>query len=151
VLEYNCRFGDPEIEPIMVRWEGDPAPWLAGAATGALPPGDPDFAPGAAVCVIMAAEGYPGTPRTGDEIQGIDDANATPGVLVFHAGTRAADGGRILTAGGRILAVTARGDDAAAARATAYAAVDRIRWPGAHYRRDIGARTPSDPNPNPEQ
>ncbi len=140
MLEYNCRFGDPEIEPIMARWDGDPAPWFAGAAAGELPAGEPRFTPGAAVCVIMAAEGYPGTPRTGDEIQGIAAAAAVSGVVVFHAGTRAGGAGRVLTAGGRVLAVTATGADATGARARAYAAVDKIRWPGAHHRRDIGAR-----------
>ncbi|HKA90888.1 MAG TPA: phosphoribosylamine--glycine ligase [Haliangiales bacterium] len=139
VLEFNCRFGDPEVEAIAVRWADDPAAWLAGAAAGRLPAGEPEFSPRAATCVVMAAEGYPGTPRGGDRIAGIAEAEALGDVVVFHAGTRAADGG-LVTAGGRVLAVTALGDDAAAARARAYAAVGKISWPGAHYRTDIGGR-----------
>jgi phosphoribosylamine---glycine ligase len=140
MLEYNCRFGDPETEPLMVRWDGDPAPWFAGAAAGQLPSGEPPFTDGAAVCVILAAENYPATPRTGDEIHGLAEAALLPNVVIFHAGTRA-DGQRLLTSGGRILAVTALGEDPASARATAYGAVAKISWPGLHYRRDIGARS----------
>jgi phosphoribosylamine--glycine ligase len=140
VLEFNCRFGDPEVEAILARWADDPAAWLAGAAAGRLPAGEPEFSPRAAVCVVMAAEGYPGTPRGGDAIAGIDDAEALGDVHVFQAGTRA-DGGAPVTAGGRVLAVTAVGDDAGAARARAYAAVAKISWPGAHFRTDIGGRT----------
>ncbi len=139
VLEFNCRFGDPEVEAILARWTDDPAAWLAGAAAGRLPAGEPEFSPRAAICVVMAAEGYPGTPRAGDPIAGIADAEALGDVEVFHAGTRAADGG-VVTAGGRVLAVTAVGDDAPAARARAYAAVAKISWRGVHYRTDIGGR-----------
>jgi phosphoribosylamine--glycine ligase len=133
VLEYNCRFGDPETEVVLARWDDDPAPWLDGAARGALPAGAPRFVPDTAVCVVMAAHGYPGEPRAGDAIA--IDADA----LVFHAGTRRA-GDALVTAGGRVLAVTALGADLAGARARAYAAVDRIHFDGAHFRRDIGAR-----------
>jgi phosphoribosylamine--glycine ligase len=139
LLEYNCRFGDPEAEAILSRWEDDPAPWLLGAARGQLPPGAPRFSPRAAVCVVLAAAGYPGAPRAGDEIRGLDEAAALPDVIVYHAGTRV-EGGRTVTAGGRVLAVTALGDDAAAARKRAYAAVDRIGWAGMQLRRDIGGR-----------
>jgi phosphoribosylamine--glycine ligase len=139
VLEFNCRFGDPEVEAILRRWGDDPAAWLAGAAAGRLPAGEPDISPRAAVCVVMAAEGYPGTPRAGDAIAGLADANALADVVVFHAGTRG-DGDAVVTAGGRVLAVSAVGDDVDAARARAYAAVAKIAWPGAHYRTDIGRR-----------
>lgn len=140
LLEYNCRFGDPETEPLLLRWQGDLAPWLHGAAIGALPPGEPVFSPRAAVCVVMAAGGYPGTSRSGDEIRGIDEAEALAEVVVFHAGTRRSDEGRLVTGGGRVLMVTALGDDVGRAQARAYQAVDRIQWPGVHFRRDIGSR-----------
>jgi phosphoribosylamine--glycine ligase len=140
VLEYNCRFGDPETEAVALRWQDDPVPWLLGAARGAMPDGAPRISPRAAVCVILAAEGYPGAPRTGDTIGGLDEARGLPDVHIFHAGTRL-EGGRLVTAGGRVLAVCALGDDPAAGRARAYQAADRIHWPGAQLRRDIGARS----------
>jgi phosphoribosylamine--glycine ligase len=138
VLEYNCRFGDPEAEVIFARWADDPAPWLAGAAAGRLPDDDPHFSPEVAVCVVLAAAGYPGPPRTGDRIDGVAEASAA--ALVFQAGTRQ-DGGELVTAGGRVLAVTALGRDLATARDRAYGAVARIHFDGVHYRRDIGGRT----------
>jgi len=138
VLEYNCRFGDPETEAIFARWADDPTPWLAGVAAGALPEGEPRFGPEVAVCVVMAAAGYPATPRTGDVIEGLADASAT--AHVFQAGTRR-EGERLVTAGGRVLAVTATGRDLADARARAYGAVAQIHFDGAHFRRDIGGRT----------
>jgi phosphoribosylamine--glycine ligase len=140
LLEYNCRFGDPETEPLFLRWQGDPLPWLYGAATGSLPQGEPEFSRRAAVCVVMAAEGYPGTPRGGDEVRGIADAAALSDVVVFHAGTRLTETGTLVTAGGRVLMVTALGDDVRAARRRAYEAVDCITWDGVHCRRDIGDR-----------
>jgi phosphoribosylamine--glycine ligase len=140
MLEYNCRFGDPETEPLMVRWSGDPTPWLLGAARGKLPAGEPEFSPFAAVCVVMAAPGYPEAPRTGDAIAGTAEAANLAGVQVFHAGTRRDDAGALVTAGGRVLAVTASGDDVSVARARAYQAVAKISWNGAHFRRDIGNR-----------
>jgi phosphoribosylamine--glycine ligase len=139
MLEYNCRFGDPECEVLMARWEGDPMPWLYGAAQGKLPAGEPAFSSRAAVCVVMAAPGYPENPRTGDEIRGLAEAAALPDVTVFHAGTRL-DGERLVTAGGRVLAVTATGDDVAVARARAYQALGKIHWSDVHFRRDIGLR-----------
>ncbi|MSP17229.1 MAG: phosphoribosylamine--glycine ligase [Myxococcales bacterium] len=138
-LEYNCRFGDPETEPLMMRMAGDLAPWLIGAAQGRLPDEELAISPRAAVCVVMAAAGYPATPRLGDEIRGLVAAAALSDVRVFHAGTRA-DAGRLVTAGGRVLAVTAAGDDVDAARARAYEAVAQLSWDGAQHRRDIGAR-----------
>jgi phosphoribosylamine--glycine ligase len=140
MLEYNCRFGDPETEPLMTRWAGDPMPWLYGAAQGRLPAGEPDFSPMAAVCVVMAAPGYPEAPRAGDAIAGTADAAGLAGVQVFHAGTKLDGGGKLVTAGGRVLAVTAVGDDVSVARARAYQAVSKISWSGAHFRRDIGMR-----------
>jgi phosphoribosylamine--glycine ligase len=140
MLEYNCRFGDPETEPLMVRWSGDPAPWLYGAAQGKLPAGEPEFSPHAAVCVVMAAPGYPESPKLGDAILGTAEAAVMPGVQVFHAGTRRGEDGALVTSGGRVLAVTASGDDVSVARARAYQAVSKISWNGAHFRRDIGNR-----------
>jgi phosphoribosylamine--glycine ligase len=140
MLEYNCRFGDPEAEPLFARWQDDPAPWLLGAAAGKLPAGEPEFSHDAAVCVVMAAAGYPEAPRAGDEILGLDEAAALPDVTIFHAGTRK-DGERLVTAGGRVLAVCALGADAHVARTRAYQAVARIRFEGAHFRRDIGVRS----------
>ena len=139
VLEFNCRFGDPEAEPQLALWDDDPARWLAGAAAGQLPDGEPSFSRRVAVCVVMAAAGYPGKPRVGDRIHGLAAAEAVGDVVVFQAGTRSHDGD-LLTAGGRVLAVTALGDDAPAARERAYAAVAHIDWPGAHFRKDIGQR-----------
>lgn len=144
VLEYNCRFGDPETEPLMVRWAGDPTPWLLGAAQGRLPAGEPQFSPFAAVCVVMAAPGYPDAPQTGGAIAGLAEAAQLAGVQIFHAGTRLDDAGKLITAGGRVLAVTAAGDDVSVARARAYQAVAKISWSGAHFRRDIGMRRSKD-------
>jgi phosphoribosylamine--glycine ligase len=140
MLEYNCRFGDPETEPLMIRWAGDPAPWLYGAASGRLPSGEPAFSSEAAVCVVMAAPGYPDAPELGHTIRGLADAAALPGVQVFHAGTKAGADGALVTSGGRVLAVTAAGDDVSVARARAYQAVAKISWQGVHFRRDIGMR-----------
>jgi phosphoribosylamine---glycine ligase len=137
VLEFNCRFGDPETQPLMARWEGDLGSALYAVATGGTP--ELAFSRQAACCVVLAAGGYPGTPEKGMEIHGLGEAGALPGVTVFHAGTRA-DGGRVRVAGGRVLGVTGVGDDLAAARERAYAGVKAIHFEGMHYRRDIGAR-----------
>ncbi|MFN0248764.1 MAG: phosphoribosylamine--glycine ligase [Kofleriaceae bacterium] len=137
LLEYNCRFGDPETQPIMARTKGDLGVALLGAARGELPSGTLAFDPRVAVCVVVAAAGYPGTPRTGDVIGGLDAVGDD--VVVFHAGTRA-DGDAIVSAGGRVLGVTALGPSVEQARARAYAAVDRIDLAGKQVRRDIGAR-----------
>ena len=139
VLEYNCRFGDPETQPLMMRWQDDPVRWLHGAATGRLPEGKPEFAANAAVAVVMAAQGYPEAPTKGDPIEGIAAAEEQDGVTVFHAGTRA-EGAGVVTAGGRVLTVTAVDSDVERARDKAYEAVRRISFRGAHYRQDIGAR-----------
>jgi phosphoribosylamine--glycine ligase len=157
VIEWNCRFGDPETQSVLVRMEDDIVPWLLGAANGALPTTGPiRWRAGASVCVVLAAPGYPAKPRVGDAIAMEDLPEAGTGVgaadvMVFHAGTRRAPdpmadagshvaGGRLLTAGGRVLGVTARGADLGAARAAAYQAIARIHFPGMHFRKDIGAR-----------
>jgi phosphoribosylamine--glycine ligase len=139
VIEFNVRFGDPETQPLVVQMEGDLVPLLEGAATGRLDLGAVPPAEGAAVCVVLASGGYPREYATGLPIDGLEDAEALPGVAVFHAGTRR-EGGRFVTAGGRVLGVTARGPDLRSARDLAYAAAERIRFEGCHYRRDIAAR-----------
>ena len=140
VIEWNCRFGDPETQSVLMRMEDDLYPWLAGAARGQLPPGAPRFFEGAAVCVVLAAAGYPGKVRTGDLITGFPLDEDHDGVLVFHAGTRTDAEGRLVTAGGRVLGVTARGRTFKEARARAYSAAADIHFDGKHYRRDIGTR-----------
>jgi phosphoribosylamine--glycine ligase len=137
-LEYNCRFGDPETQPVLARMKGDLGAVLAGAAVGAMPQGLLSWDPRAAVCVVLAAAGYPDTPRTGDPISGLDQVGDGD-LVVFHAGTAEKDG-RIVTAGGRVLGVTALGDGVEAARRRAYEAVSRIHFAGMQFRRDIGAR-----------
>ncbi|HEX2119752.1 MAG TPA: phosphoribosylamine--glycine ligase [Acidimicrobiales bacterium] len=136
VLEYNVRFGDPEAQVVLPRSTGDLAALLAEAAAGRLVSA-PSFDDRAAVTVVLATEGYPFSPRTGDVIQGLDEADALTDVTVFRAGVGRDERGRLVTAGGRVLNVTALGDDLAAARATAYDAVCRISWPGMQYRPDI--------------
>jgi phosphoribosylamine---glycine ligase len=135
-LEYNCRFGDPETQPVMMRLEGDLGAVLAGAAAGQMPTGALTWDRRAAVCVVLAAANYPETPRSGDVITGAVDSDD---VVVFHAGTAKKDG-KLVTAGGRVLGVTALGDGVEGARARAYDAVSRIHFDGMQLRRDIGAR-----------
>jgi phosphoribosylamine--glycine ligase len=139
VIEFNVRFGDPETQALVLQMDGDLVPLLAGAAAGRLEPGPAPIAPGAAVCVALASGGYPREYATGKAIIGLAEAEAVEGVVVFHAGTRRAGDG-FVTAGGRVLGVTARGDDLATARDRAYEAAARIRFDGCHYRRDIAAR-----------
>jgi phosphoribosylamine--glycine ligase len=138
VIEWNCRFGDPETQSVLMRIDEDLLPWLAGAAAGAMPPGVPRVRPGVAVCVVVAAAGYPAKPRLGDPITGLPARS--PDLVVFHAGTGRDGAGRLVSAGGRVLGVTAYGADLAAARARAYGAIDGIRLPGMQIRRDIGMR-----------
>ncbi len=141
VLEFNVRFGDPEAQAILPRVRGDLLVRLHDAATGQLTPAVLDVADDAAVAIVLAAPGYPQAPELGGAIDGVADALATGrdgSVAVFHGGT-ALQEGRLVTAGGRVLAVSALGADLAAARARAYAASDRIRFPGLHRRGDIGA------------
>ena len=137
VIEFNCRFGDPECQAILPRLEGDLLTLLEAVATGQGLPASVSWSPRASVCVVMTSAGYPGVPRTGLPIAGTTAAAALPHVNVFHAGTAMADGA-LVTAGGRVLGVQALGADVADAIRTAYAAVERIRFEGAHYRRDIG-------------
>jgi len=138
VIEFNCRFGDPETQVVVPRLASDLAELLRAAAG---PPGSlagirPVWDPRACVTVVLASGGYPGPYRRGLEIHGLDRAGL-PGVQVFHAGTGQGPEGRTVTAGGRVLAVSALGQDVPAARALAYEAVGRIRFEGAHWRRDI--------------
>lgn len=136
VLEYNVRFGDPECQAVVPRLASDLAQHCAEAAEGHLR-SPVRFRPEACVTVVLAAAGYPAAPRTGDVIEGLEEAAGLAGVVVFHAGTTR-DDGRWRTAGGRVLAVTALAPTLAEARSRAYAAATRIRWPGMHLRRDIG-------------
>jgi phosphoribosylamine---glycine ligase len=139
VLEFNCRFGDPETQVVMLRFDEDPARWLSGAAAGRLPAGEPRWDPRVAVSVVLTSPGYPGAYPQGAPISGLAEAAALPNVVVFHAGTRSTDAG-LVTAGGRVLNVCALGADLAAARTRAYEAVARISFEGMHFRRDIAAR-----------
>jgi len=139
VLEFNCRFGDPEAQAVLVRWEGDFLDALLACAERRLRDVQPTFMAGAAVCVVLAAQGYPGAVRTGDLISGLDEAGRLPQVVVFHAGTARGEDGLVRTAGGRVLGVTAWGTDLDAARRRAYEAVSCISWRGMHHRTDIGA------------
>jgi phosphoribosylamine--glycine ligase len=144
VVEFNARFGDPETQVVLARLVTPLGGVLKAAATGHLEE-FPDllWTPDAAVTVVVAAENYPDTPRTGDPIEGLDEANAVPNAYVLHAGTRTdADGGAV-SAGGRVLSVVGTGADLASARSAAYAAIDRISLAGAHHRSDIAARAAS--------
>ncbi|HSH41502.1 MAG TPA: phosphoribosylamine--glycine ligase [Arenicellales bacterium] len=138
VLEYNCRFGDPETQPIIMRLDSDLLTLCEAAVDGRLNEVAVQWRPQAALGVVMAAGGYPGDYEKGYPIDGLEAAESA-GVKVFHAGTRREDG-RIVTDGGRVLCVTALGADVAEARERAYHAVESIHWDGAFYRRDIGFR-----------
>jgi len=139
VIEWNCRFGDPETQSVLVRLEDDLYPWLAGVAAGVMPEGTPRWRPGAAVCVVLASQGYPGKARTGDRID-LAGVPAGDDVTAFHAGTARDADGQLVTAGGRVLGITARGADFAEARSRAYGAVEKVHFSGMHFRRDIGMR-----------
>ena len=138
VLEFNCRFGDPETQVILPRLTTDLADLAWAAAEGTLAGCKVSWDPRACVTVVLASGGYP----TGLEIEGLAEAAARPGVQLFHAGTALHGAGRARTAGGRVLGVTALGDDLADARARAYQAAELVRFDGAHYRRDIAAVLP---------
>jgi phosphoribosylamine--glycine ligase len=144
LVEFNARFGDPEAQVLVMLLASDLLEALAAAANGALAPDAAVWRDEAALTVVLAARGYPGAYATGDEIGGLDEAAADPDVAIFHAGTRH-DGAGWRANGGRVLNVTARGRDVAEARARAYAAVARIRWPGGFHRTDIGWRALSRP------
>jgi phosphoribosylamine--glycine ligase len=138
VLEFNCRFGDPETQPILARLSSDLTDLCEAALAGRLDEVRADWDPRAALGVVIAAEGYPDEPRLGDTIAGLDQAAALPG-KVFHAGTRL-EGGRVLTSGGRVLCAVGLGDDVALARRVAYDLVDRLCFRGMQFRHDIGWR-----------
>jgi len=143
VIEWNCRFGDPETQAVLPRLEDDLLPWLLHTAQGNLPAHSPTWSLGIAVCVVLAAAGYPGKVRSGDVINGLGEDGQLAGegtdLVVFHAGTKR-DGERLLTSGGRVLGVTARGADLDSARSRAYGGIARIQWNGMHFRKDIGLR-----------
>jgi phosphoribosylamine--glycine ligase len=139
VLEFNARFGDPEAQPLLMRMKSDLVPVLLDCARGELTTKQLEWYERAAVCVVMAAGGYPASYAKGDAISGIDVANALDGVRVFHAGTAAVNG-QIVTAGGRVLGVTGWGDDVAMAIEKAYAGTEVISWSGAQMRSDIGQK-----------
>ncbi len=140
VLEFNCRFGDPETQPVLTRFRGDLGAVMAAAAQGRLDEVDFSFDPRPAVCVVLAAPGYPGSVATGQVISGLEDAARVPDVKVFHAGTKLDDSGRVVVSGGRVLGVTALGETCAAARDAAYAAAARISFDGMQFRHDIASR-----------
>jgi len=139
VLEFNCRFGDPETQPVLMRMESDLLGPFIASIEGRVSDGDLKWSPGPAVCVVLASGGYPGAYEMGKKITGIEEADRLEGVKVFHAGTTARDGA-FYTAGGRVLGVTARGADLAQAVERAYAGVACIQFEGMHYRKDIAAR-----------
>jgi phosphoribosylamine--glycine ligase len=139
LIEYNARFGDPECQVLMLRYEGDLLELMVATAKGELAGrADPEFSADTALTVVMAANGYPGTPDTGGAIGGIGAAEAT-GAKVFHAGTRL-EGDALVASGGRVLTVTARGASVHAAQTAAYRAVDALDFPTGFCRRDIGWR-----------
>jgi phosphoribosylamine--glycine ligase len=138
VLEYNVRFGDPEAQAILTRFEGDAYALFLAAANGALSSQKIELGTRAALTVVLAAEGYPADPKKGARIEGLEEAAAT-GAIIHHAGTKLEDG-HFVVAGGRVLGVTGTGVDLTAAAQAAYAAVQKIRFDGMQYRKDIGAR-----------
>ena len=138
VLEFNCRFGDPETQPVLARLRSDFAELCLRAFNGSLESAEVSWDPRAALGVVMASGGYPGSYRKGARISGLDEAFGEH-TKVFHAGTRL-DGGEVVTSGGRVLCAVALGESVSEAARRAYAAVEQIRWEGAFYRRDIGYR-----------
>ena len=137
VLEYNARFGDPEAQSVLFRMENDLLDVIDAVIDGKLDEVELKFSDDAAVCVVMASGGYPGSYEKGKEITGLEDID--PDVMVFHAGTKL-DGGKLVTSGGRVLGVTAKGATMEEARKKAYANVEKIKCEGAHYRKDIGIK-----------
>ncbi len=139
VLEFNCRFGDPETQPILMRLESDLIEAIEASIDGRTSDGDFRWSTDSAVCVVMASGGYPGSYEAGKKIIGLEEAAKLTGVKVFHAGTSRRDGG-FYTAGGRVLGITARAPQLPAAVRSAYQGVSTIGFEGAHYRKDIAAR-----------
>jgi phosphoribosylamine--glycine ligase len=145
VVEFNARFGDPETQVVLARLRTPLGGLLHAAATGRLHEvGRLEWSDDAAVTVVVAAAGYPGTPRAGDELTGLAEADALDGVDVLHAGTAVDDAGRVVASGGRVLSVVGTGPDLAAARARAYAGVDLIGLAGGQHRTDIAATAADD-------
>jgi phosphoribosylamine--glycine ligase len=145
VLEFNVRLGDPEAQPLLMSLKSDLVPILLATIDEKLADVQIESDPRPSVCVVMASGGYPGAYETGYEITGIEDAEST-GAKVFHAGTVRKDG-KLVTAGGRVLGVTAQGTDLRDAQANAYAAVKKINFKAAHYRSDIGSKALNAPPP----
>ena len=141
LLEYNVRFGDPECQVLCVRLMSDLLPALVAAHDGMLEQFDLRWLPDAALTVVMAAKGYPGSYAKGSEIRGVEGAGKLSGITIFHAGTRRGEDGRLLADGGRVLNVTARASTVGEAQSLAYRAVDLIDWPEGFCRRDIGRRS----------
>jgi phosphoribosylamine--glycine ligase len=139
VLEFNCRFGDPETQPILMRLESDLVEALEASIDGRVSDGDFRWSPDASVCVVMSSGGYPGTFEVGKKIMGLEEAGKIEGVKVFHAGTSKRDGA-YYTAGGRVLGVTARAADLRTVVDRVYSAVSKIGFEGINYRKDIAAR-----------
>jgi phosphoribosylamine--glycine ligase len=139
VLEFNCRLGDPETQPLFMRLQGDLIPAIEACIAGDLSQAEISWDPRPAVCVVMASRGYPGTYEKGKPISGLEKVAQMPGVYCFHAGTTVKEG-KYLTAGGRVLGVTGLGNGIKESMETTYRAVTEITWEGAHYRRDIGKK-----------
>ncbi len=140
LVEYNCRFGDPETQVLMMRLRSDLLPALIASAEGGLKHLDLRWSPDAAITVIMATKGYPESYPKGSEIKGLDEAAKVEGVQIFHAGTKLGPDGKILANGGRVLNVSAMAPTVEEARARAYRAVALIDWPEGFYRKDIAWR-----------
>jgi len=138
LIEYNVRFGDPETQSILVRLDTDLLDICEAMLSGSLNSLDIKWLPGSSVCIVLASAGYPAKPNTGDVILGLDQASAMPNVEVFHAGSTMSSTGEFITAGGRVLGITATGDDLDEALKRAYSAVEKINWQGMQHRRDIG-------------
>jgi phosphoribosylamine--glycine ligase len=139
VLEFNCRFGDPETQPILMRLESDLVEAMEASIEGRVSDGDFKWSEDASVCVVLASGGYPGAYEQGKRISGLEEAAKVAGVEVFHAGTTK-QGNDYYTAGGRVLGVTSRGKDLDDARMRAYTAAAKIHFDGMHKRNDIGAK-----------
>jgi phosphoribosylamine--glycine ligase len=139
VLEFNARMGDPEAQPLLFRMKTDPVPLMMAALEGELAGKSIGWLPEDAVCVVMASGGYPGSYEKGKQITGLEKAEALQGVKVFHAGTGKGPNG-IVTAGGRVLGVTAADARIDKAIEKAYQAVEQIHWENVHYRKDIGRK-----------
>ena len=142
VLEFNVRFGDPECQPLITRLESDLVELIWATASGELDQVDVRFSDQPSVCVVLAAKGYPEKPESGAVITGVEAADAIPGVQVFHAGTKLLENGILVTAGGRVLSITAQADTIEQARDLAYKAIDAIHFEGMHFRTDIAQDAP---------